>query len=203
MSARISLPDEGQLTDEQAEIVASVLNGRRGELVGPLRAALHSPELAARWSRLGEFLRYETVLGKALSELSILLVARRWNCELEWAIHKREALKAGISDAVVADIRDRRRPILVDDVQSACYEYVAGMLNSGNVPDSVHRSVSEKLGERGTVELTALIGYYSMVAMTLNAHAIPLPRSFEPELVPAGPCVVQPDLTVLPMFSGG
>ena len=200
MSARISLPDDGPLTSEQSAIVASVLNGRRGELVGPLRAALHSPELAARWSKLGEFLRYDTVLGQALSELSILLVARRWNCELEWAIHKREALKAGVSDAIVSDIRDVRRPRLTDDVQSACYEYVASILNWGNVPDSLHRAVSEKLGERGAVELTALIGYYSMVAITLNAHSIPLPRGIEPELLAAGSSDTRQDLTLLPML---
>jgi 4-carboxymuconolactone decarboxylase len=32
------------------------------------------------------------------------------------------------------------------------------------------------------VELTALIGYYTMVAMTLNAHEIPLPSGVEPPL---------------------
>ena len=34
----------------------------------------------------------------------------------------------------------------------------------------------------GIVELTALTGYYSMVAMTLNAHDIPLPPGTVPPL---------------------
>ena len=37
----------------------------------------------------------------------------------------------------------------------------------------------------GVVELTALIGYYTMVAMTLNCHDIPLPDGVAPPLPPA------------------
>jgi 4-carboxymuconolactone decarboxylase len=37
-----------------------------------------------------------------------------------------------------------------------------------------------RFGERGVVELTALIGYYTMVAMTLNCHEIPLPEGVAP-----------------------
>ena len=36
------------------------------------------------------------------------------------------------------------------------------------------------------VELTALIGYYTMVAMTLNAHEIPLPDGAKPPLRETG-----------------
>jgi 4-carboxymuconolactone decarboxylase len=36
----------------------------------------------------------------------------------------------------------------------------------------------------GVVELTALIGYYTMVAMTLNAHEFPLPAGVEPPFAP-------------------
>jgi len=38
----------------------------------------------------------------------------------------------------------------------------------------------------GVVELTALIGYYTMVSMTLNAHEIPLPEGQKPPLAPLG-----------------
>ena len=37
-------------------------------------------------------------------------------------------------------------------------------------------------GVEKAVELSALIGYYSMVAMTLNAHQIPLPDGVAPPL---------------------
>jgi hypothetical protein len=46
--------------------------------------------------------------------------------------------------------------------------------------------VLAKLGIAGVVELTALIGYYTMVSMTLNAHEIPLPDGAQALLMPVG-----------------
>lgn len=198
MSTRISLPDEGALTPEQSEIVADVLGGRRGELVGPLRAALHSPELARRWSRLGEFLRFDTVLDPALSEMVILMVARRWNCELEWAIHKKAALQAGLDEQGIDAICDGRIPALREKSFEAVYAYTARILNTGTVCEMRHAAVVRHLGERGVVELTALMGYYIMVAITLNAHAIPLPRSLQPELTLEGRGPSDPGFAHLP-----
>lgn len=198
MTTRISLPDEGSLTPEQSAIVADVLGGRRGELVGPLRAALHSPELARRWSRLGEFLRFDTLLSPALSEMAILMVARRWNCELEWAIHKKAALVAGLDAQGIEAIRDGRIPALPDRAFEVVYGYTARLLNTGTVCEVSHRAAVGVLGERGVVELTALVGYYAMVAMTLNAHAIPLPRGLQPELLSADRGPDAADYALLP-----
>ena len=61
---RIPLPGPNDLTPEQRRVHDQVVSGPRGVLIGPLRAAIHSPELAERWSALGEFLRYRTVLPK-------------------------------------------------------------------------------------------------------------------------------------------
>jgi 4-carboxymuconolactone decarboxylase len=43
------------------------------------------------------------------------------------------------------------------------------------VPDDLYRTASAELGVRPLVELVALIGYYTMVALTLNAFEIPAP----------------------------
>ena len=65
-----------------------MVSGPRGELRGPLRAALHRPELADKWQQLGELLRYRTSLPARLNELAILVTARPWHCQLEWHIHE-------------------------------------------------------------------------------------------------------------------
>ena len=62
------------------------------------------------------------------------------------------------------------------------YDYARLLLRDGNVPTALHARVTERFGVKGVVELTALVGYYSMVAMTLNAHAIPLPDAAAPPL---------------------
>lgn len=181
--ARISLPDKGGMSAEQRRVFESIVNGRRGELVGPLRAALHNPELAERWSKLGETLRYYTRIPPKLSELAVMVTARVWNSELEWSVHRRAAEAAGLESAVIDAIRDGRIPEFTCEEEQEIYVFTAEMLASGTVTDGSYAKVLERWGEAGTVELAALVGYYCMVALTLNVHRIPLPASIAPDLL--------------------
>src|SRR3546814_8522453 len=72
----------------QRAVYEAIVSGPRGGLVGPLRAALHNPELADKWQRFGELLRFRTSLTKRHSELAILVTARVWNCSFEWFQHE-------------------------------------------------------------------------------------------------------------------
>ena len=185
-SPRIPLPGPEALNAAQRRVYDNVVSGRRGTLVGPLRAALHNPELAERWHRLGEILRFDTVLPPALNELAILITARRWNSELEWTIHSRAASQAGLPEKVITAIREGRPPVFDDPAAAEIYDYVSALQTSGQVSDAAHAAVTARWGVIGVVELTAVTGYYSMVAMTLNAHRIPLPETEKPELYPDG-----------------
>lgn len=172
---RISLPDREQLSPEQRKVYDDVVNGPRGIVIGPLRAVIHSPELADRWQRFGEYIRYRTVLPEALKELAIIICSRRWNSELEWAVHSKVAREAGLPEAIIEDIRLGRAPQFEDDDAAAIYEFTRELQLRGDVGDPVYVAVKERWGERGIVELTAVVGYYTMVAMMLNAHHVPLP----------------------------
>jgi 4-carboxymuconolactone decarboxylase len=66
-------------------------------------------------------------------------------------------------------------PVFGDAQDAAVYEYARQLLQQGMVEEPAYQAVLGLFGEAGTVELTAIVGYYSMVAMTLNAHHIPLP----------------------------
>ena len=182
--ARISLPTPETMTPEQRRVYDVVVSGPRGELRGPLRAALHRPELADKWQQLGELLRYRTSIPPHLSELAILVTARHCNCELEWHIHEGMALKAGLARSAIEDIRAFKRPADVDVDALAIFDFADELNRRKTVSDAPYRRVLERWKEIGVVELTALVGYYTMVAMTLNAHEIPLPEGaaspFEP-----------------------
>lgn len=180
---RISFPDKDGMTPEQKRVFDSIVNGKRGELVGPLRAALHNPELAERWSKLGETLRFSTGLPPRLSELAILLTARVWNSELEWTIHRRAAEVAGLEAHIIDAIRKLEAPRLSFEADRELYSFVVEMLNNAKVSDDTYKPILERWGEIGTVELTALVGYYSMVALTLNIHRIPLPETVSADLL--------------------
>lgn len=195
--SRISLPDRDGMSAEQQRVFDGIVSGRRGTLVGPLRAALHNPRLAERWSALGETLRYDTCMSPRHSELAVLLTARRWNAQLEWAIHRREAERAGLEPEIVEAIRDGRVPVLSDDRDRAIYDYSVELLMTGDTRDCIYQAVVSHWGEGGVVELTALIGYYALVAATLNTHRIPLPEGAQAELAVVGGDM--PEFAVLPV----
>jgi 4-carboxymuconolactone decarboxylase len=180
---RISFPAPETMTDTQRAVFDDIVSGPRGKLVGPLRAALHNPALADRWQKLGQVLRYETSIPLRLNEVAILVTARHWSSLLEFAIHAEEARRAGVEEAVIEALRLGRLPEFSGNNDAAnIYEYVRQLLSNGDVSDTAHWAVTARWGEIGVVELTALTGYYSMVAMTLNAHRIPLPDDVHFEL---------------------
>lgn len=181
---RIPLPSAETMTPEQRLVYDAVVSGPRGELKGPLRAALHRPELADKWQQLGELLRYRTSIPARLSELAILVTARHCNCAVEWVIHEDMAIKAGLDRAVVEDIRASRRPVTADADALAIHDFADELNRCKTVGEAAYRRVLDRWAVVGVVELTALIGYYTMVAMTLNAHEIPLPDDAEPPFEP-------------------
>lgn len=191
---RIRLPSIDDMTPEQREVHDEVVTGVRGKLVGPLRAVLHSPDLARRWSRLGEFLRFSTCLPKKLNELAIIVTGRRWNSQLEFLIHAEAGLAAGLDPASIEAIRLAQAPEFHDEAEADIYEFARTLQQSGDVDPALHTAVTKRWGERGVVELTGVIGYYTMVSMMLNAQQIPLPDGAAPPLdAPA-----DGGLTVLP-----
>jgi 4-carboxymuconolactone decarboxylase len=172
-------PDQ-PMTAEQRRIYDTVASGPRGIVQGPLLAALHRPELAEKWQQLGELLRYRTSLPPQLSEIAILVTAQRSRCQLEWHLHEGFAAKVGVPRAVIDDIYAGRRPTSAEPQMLAIHDYASELQERRSVSDATYQRVLDDWGVVGVVELTALIGYYTMVAMTLNAHEFPLPAGVAP-----------------------
>lgn len=199
---RIPLPEPESMSPEQRKVFDAIVGGPRGAVIGPLRAALHNPELASRWQELGEILRYRTSLPARLSELAILVTARRWNSPLEWAVHSEAARKAGLPEVVIAAINAGQVPGF-DEVEDAeVYAFARELQLYGEVSGGTYAAVHKRWRERGVVELTAVIGYYTMVSMTLNAHRIPLPPDMRADLIVDDETSAAPRLTDMPAADG-
>ena len=184
MPPRIPLPGRDDLDEAQRAVWDSVVSGPRGQVIGPLRAAIHNPELARRWSAMGEALRFNTSLPKRLSELAIVVTGRRWSSQVEWWVHARAAAEAGIAPAIIEAIRDGQPPDFAAADEALVYSFARELQHDGRVGDATYAAAREAIGVRGVVELTALVGYYTMVSMTLNAHGIPLPEGEAEPLTP-------------------
>jgi 4-carboxymuconolactone decarboxylase len=179
-TSRIQLPTVEQMTPAQRGVYDRVVSGKRGRMIGPLRAAIHSPDLATLWSDFGEFLRYKTCLPPRLNELAIVTAGRRWTAQVEWWVHARTAIEVGVSAKVIEAIRNLTAPEFDQRAEFEVYEFARELQMHGRVGDATYAAVIQRWGTRGVVELTAVLGYYTMVAMTLNAHRIPVPEAHEP-----------------------
>jgi 4-carboxymuconolactone decarboxylase len=168
MQSRLPLPDVARLDPEQRAIHDSIL-ATRGNLSGPFLAWMHSPGLASPAEKLGAFCRYQTVFALVESELLILCVAARYRCLGEQQIHEPIALQAGLSAQAVASLRAGEVPALADARQQLMHRLATELLDTHRIADALYREGIAAFGERGMVELVGIVGYYTLVAMTLNA----------------------------------
>ncbi|MDB5805497.1 MAG: carboxymuconolactone decarboxylase family protein [Betaproteobacteria bacterium] len=177
---RITLPTPETMSPEQRRVYDKVVSGPRGRVQGPLRAAIHNPELADRWQALGALLRYDTTLTRRQAEIAILVTGRHCRSPFEWYAHRLEAEKAGIGTAIIEAILAERTPEGLAEDDAIIHQYAVELNRYKSVSDVAYARALARFGERTVVELTGLIGYYTMVAMTLNAHEIPLPEGVAP-----------------------
>ena len=178
---RLCLPENP--TPEQAEVIAEVVSGKRGKVPGPMIGWLPNPELARRAQHLGALLRYDTSLEPTLSELAVLICARHWTSHYEWTAHKRIALEAGLDPRTIDDIAARKpQPYLAGAREVAVYAVASTLLAQTKLDDALYAQGVAVLTERGMVDLVGILGYYSLVALTLNAFELGLPEGHAPEL---------------------
>jgi 4-carboxymuconolactone decarboxylase len=150
----------------------------------PYRAYIRSPLLAPRLQALSDFVRWESSLPARMSEFAILITARQWTQQYEWAAHYPLALKGGLDPAVAADLAAGKRPEKMKDDEAVLYDLAMAIYRDKNVPDNVYDAAVEKLGEKGVIEAVAVMGYYDLVSMTLiTARAVP-PNNGAPILQP-------------------
>lgn len=177
---RITLPSPDTMNADQRRVYDKMVAGPRGKVQGPMRAALHNAELADRWQALGALLRYNTSLPPRQSELAILVTGRACQSPFEWYAHRLEAEKLGLGPAVIEALLRQVMPEGLSADDAAVVQFATELNRFKSVSDATYADALARFGERTVVELTALVGYYTMVAMTLNAHEIPLPEGVEP-----------------------
>ena len=181
MAKLTPIPD-ADMTAAQAAAQAEAVSGPRGKVPAPMIAWLRNAELARHGQALGALLRFETSLEPHLTELAILVCGRHWTSHHEWRAHKKLALAAGLDPRTIADIAARVPPFLRDEREGIVFAVASTLLSTGRVPRPLYDRALAILGETALVELVATLGYYCLVALTLNAFEIGLPEAFAPEL---------------------
>jgi 4-carboxymuconolactone decarboxylase len=161
----------------QRAAAQAVIDGPRGALYGPFVPLLRSPELMSCAQRMGEYLRYRSALGTRLSELAILVTARHWNQQVEWAIHAPIAAQAGLPQALIDAIAARRAPPAMAADEQAVYAFCRELHEQKGVSDATWQAALDLFGELGVTDLMGLNGYYAFLAMVMNGAQSAVPPS--------------------------
>ena len=173
-----------QLTPEQQQAVADFRAARNAELTGPFNPMLRSPEVMTRARALGDYLRYKTRLEPRHSEFVILMAARSWTQQYEWAVHYPIAIKAGVKPEVALAIAERRRPSGMTAEETTLYDFCDELIRTQAVGDATYARMVSAFGEPGVVDTVGIVGYYTMLAMMLNTTRTPAPDNGAPPLPP-------------------
>ena len=173
---RLPLIAEEAMTPEQRALMQSIASGPRGKfkMSGPFYCYLHAPGFGELAQKLGGHLRFGTSIAPRLSEFAILATARHWKSQYEWAAHAIIAEQKGVTPETIRDIRAGRFPKKAPKDERAIYDFVAELYRHTRVGDRAYKAVHALLGDAGMVELVGLLGYYAMVAMTLDVFRMPL-----------------------------
>jgi 4-carboxymuconolactone decarboxylase len=158
-----------KMTDLQKKHAEEIIKGPRGALYGPFIPLIRSPELMDRAQRMGEYLRYHSAIGNKLSELVILIVSRRWTQQFEWDTHEPIALKVGISPETVKAIREGRKPAQLSDDEQIVYDVTTELDATKDLSDATYKRAVERFGEPGVIDMVGIQGYYTFLAMIMNA----------------------------------
>ena len=171
-----------EMSPAQREVAAEIAAGPRGEVRGPFIAWIHHPELARRLQALGEQLRWKAKLPPQLIELAVLICARRWSCQHEWFMHEKLAREAGLDSQILSSLAKGEKPERLSTDQAAVYDFCKDLHATGRASDAAFAAVKDRFGLEGALELVALSGYYSLMAMVLNTAGMPLPGNAAPPL---------------------
>jgi 4-carboxymuconolactone decarboxylase len=177
---RLTLIDEPHMNDAQRGLLQAIRSGPRGASItsrGPFAVWMHAPEFGHLAQALGGYCRYKTALPPRLSEFAILCTARLWRAQYEWFAHAPIAEKGGVKPKTIEDLRLGRMPKSAPKDERAIYDFVQELYKTRRVTDRTYKRVQSLLGDAATVELVGILGYYTLISMTLNVFRMLPPEN--------------------------
>jgi 4-carboxymuconolactone decarboxylase len=165
-----------EMTPEQRAVADEIIADPRRRISGPFIPWLRNPEMADLAQKLGFVMRFRTTLPPRLSELAILVAARFWRSDFAWTAHLQPAAEAGVAAETIQAIAAGQLPTPAAADEATLLAFCNELLDQRAVSDLTYEATVGILGERGVVELVALLGYYTLAAMTMQAFEIRPPE---------------------------
>lgn len=167
MARLTPITSKDQVAPAAHDIVDGIVKSR-GTLQGPFSLFLHAPEMAERVAHLGAYVRFEGGLDMRVRVLAAMTVARELDAVYVWGAQTGSARRQGVPEPTIAAIREgHARGVPPDDAQ--IIEFTRRLIREHRVDDATVAALRQRFGDAGFIELTGSIGYYAMLAMTVNA----------------------------------
>jgi 4-carboxymuconolactone decarboxylase len=100
--------------------------------------------------------------------LAAMTVARELEAVYVWGAQTGGARRLGVPEATITAIRENHsRGIPPEDAEIV--DFTRQLLRKHRADDAPVNSLRRRFGNDGFIQLTGAIGYYSMLAMTVNA----------------------------------
>jgi 4-carboxymuconolactone decarboxylase len=170
---RCRIASSDDLSVEERETRDMLIAGPRGGVSGPYKIWAGNAPLARTLVELDQHLNTTDSLSTVDREIAVLVTAARWRTRYVATAHAPRAAAAGVSPDAVAKILAGETPALDDPRQQMVYSLCRRLYCGGELSDETFEEADAMLGPRGLSDLVALLGYYTAVALTLNAYAVP------------------------------
>jgi 4-carboxymuconolactone decarboxylase len=167
MARLTSITSKNQVATEHHPIVDAIVKSR-GAVQGPFTMLLHCPPLASCVMQLGAYVRFEGKLDKRVRVLAAMTAAREFDAVYVWGAQTGSARRQGVPEATITAIREKHtRGIPAEDAQIV--EFTRDLIRKHRVAAASMKALQQRFGDEQFIELTGTIGYYIMLAMTVNA----------------------------------
>jgi 4-carboxymuconolactone decarboxylase len=162
-----SITSKEQVAEKDRAVFDSIV-ASRGAVQGPFTMFLHSPEVAGRVAHLGAYVRFEGSLDMRVRVLAAMTVAREFEAMYVWGAQTGGARRLGVPEATITAIRENHsRGIPPEDAEIV--DFTRQLLRKHRVDAATFTSMQKRFGNDELIQLTTAIGYYSLLAMTVNA----------------------------------
>jgi len=151
-------------------------------LQGPGGIMLHNPALAELHRAYNRALRSVPELGKASTELAILVAARAMDQAFEWTVHEREALAAGLAPQTIDVVRHRRPVDGLAARDAIIVQLGREVFEQRRVRPETYAEAEGLFGRCALVSLTAVMAAYAGAAVLLTVFDQQLPPGVESTL---------------------
>jgi 4-carboxymuconolactone decarboxylase len=146
----------------------------RGLVPGPHRIWLANPRLSKTIVPTGQYYQQQSTLTKAEVEIVTNLVNARWLSAYASYEHEKIGEAQGHLDPEKVQRLIAGLPVSFDDLrEEVVYQVAYALVQPRPVSLGLYRRARGRIGDAGLVDLAVLIGWFTMVCMTLAAFDVP------------------------------